>query len=584
MSDSKQLFKTVNKTVKPLIKKPENHFLNADQKLSAKLATVTKALYDFAKSTADPNGSFSGGPLEELYVEGFDAEQIWQQLDMQNQPMLESLELGLQNLLGGEDEDEDLNEDLNEDEDEGDDEESGEDFETLLEQQREAQDDDDEEEEEQGEGDAESEDEDADADGEMADEGDRAQEEEDEDNDEDEDMQPVDGDAPAGDFFDMEEYEKFADEDIDPVDLEQDEGDEGDEGDFDPVNMSYADFFGSKAPKKMKAKADQDDADSEEEEKEIEAFEKPAALSAFEKQERAMMEKVRSLEEQILQPRSWDLAGEVEARKRPAESLLETDVDFEYGSRPAADITEETTKDLEDIIKQRIIDEAWDDVERKVALKEKVFKPVEEISAEKSTLGLAEVYEQEYLKLATGDEKTVAQEKLNEKHQEIAVLFAKLSIKLDALSDFHFTPKPPTEEVTVVSSAPAISMEEIIPLGVSAHALEAPQEGYKSKAKGMPVSKEEMDVAEKKSNRSKRKRIRKRQDKEKAIAMGAKGKDARQLGELTTGRHMRKGTKSKDSNKSSAVFAKLQEMAGGKLPTKEDETPAGRGKSKALKL
>lgn len=52
---------------------------------------------------------------------------------------------------------------------------------------------------------------------------------------------------------------------------------------------------------------------------------------------------------------------------RPVNSLLEEYVEFDHGSKPVPVITQASTRSLEDIIKRRIKDEAFDDVVRKVS-------------------------------------------------------------------------------------------------------------------------------------------------------------------------------------------------------------------------
>ena len=46
----------------------------------------------------------------------------------------------------------------------------------------------------------------------------------------------------------------------------------------------------------------------------------------------------------------------ITAAKRPMNSALEVDFDFEHNARPAPVITEEVTASLEDLIKSRIIE------------------------------------------------------------------------------------------------------------------------------------------------------------------------------------------------------------------------------------
>jgi hypothetical protein len=65
--------------------------------------------------------------------------------------------------------------------------------------------------------------------------------------------------------------------------------------------------------------------------------------------------------------------------------------------------------------------------------------------------------------------------------KECEAIFAVLCNKLDALSNFHFTPKLPSAEIEVVKNVAAISMEEILPMAVNDRVTAAPEEVYEKK-------------------------------------------------------------------------------------------------------
>lgn len=58
--------------------------------MAADFTALTKTLYDLQKAQ-QPVG-FKGSPLDQLVVENFDEEQIWQELELENPPALEQFE------------------------------------------------------------------------------------------------------------------------------------------------------------------------------------------------------------------------------------------------------------------------------------------------------------------------------------------------------------------------------------------------------------------------------------------------------------------------------------------------------------
>ncbi|CAD0251014.1 unnamed protein product [Spodoptera exigua] len=265
--------------------------------------------------------------------------------------------------------------------------------------------------------------------------------------------------------------------------------------------------------------------------------------SEFEQRQLRLKQQIEKLEQKTLSEAPWQLKGEVDALKRPQNSLLEEVVDFDLTSRPPPVITEQTTVTLEDLIIRRIKDKAWDDVEKKE-------KPVDDqlsfrknvvLDHAKSKLSLAQVYEAEYLKQKQAASGEVEEEKEPEAHTEIRDTMNKLFAKLDALCHYHYTPKAPQAEVKIVSNTPAISMEEVAPVATSDATLLAPEE-VKRKRKGELMSKEERTQTDKNRERRKKKKLQRK-----------KGKVAK----VTEHRNTEKGTVTTCPKTSKAFFEQL---------------------------
>ncbi|OWR41895.1 U3 small nucleolar ribonucleoprotein MPP10 [Danaus plexippus plexippus] len=230
--------------------------------------------------------------------------------------------------------------------------------------------------------------------------------------------------------------------------------------------------------------------------------------SEFELRQERLQKHISRLEEKSINEAPWQLKGEVDAMKRPQNSLLEEVLDFDLTTRPPPVITEQTTVTLEGLIRQRIKDKAWDDVTRKEKPVDDqfLFKKPEVLDQSKSKMSLAQVYEAEYLKQKQASSGEVDDEKEPESHTEIREAMKNLFSKLDALCHYHYTPKPPQAEVKIVSNTPAISMEEVAPVAVSDATLLAPEE-VKRKTKGDLMSKEERTQTDKNRERRKKKKL-----------------------------------------------------------------------------
>ncbi|KAJ9568273.1 hypothetical protein OSB04_004239 [Centaurea solstitialis] len=259
----------------------------------------------------------------------------------------------------------------------------------------------------------------------------------------------------------------------------------GDEDDSDAEDARYEDFFTStkkrgesKKPKVDEKVKDIDVSDEEETEdsdkgdEEDDGMEsddeiKTENLSTHEKQLLEQRAKIEQVERENLEAKSWTMQGEVNATKRPKNSALEVDLDWERNAKPPPVITEEVSQSIEELIMKRIAEGQFDDVQKAPSLPSKAPREMKELDENQSKKGLGELYADEYAQ-KTG----LVSQALSfsdEQKKEASLLFKKLCLKLDALSHFHFTPKPVIEDMSIQTNVPALAMEEVSTLLETSH-------------------------------------------------------------------------------------------------------------------
>ncbi|KAI3499436.1 hypothetical protein L1887_35236 [Cichorium endivia] len=469
-------------------------------------------------------------PFDRLLVdEKFDAEQIWQQIDLQSQPLISAIR---RQVIKFEKDPQELKNIFKRDESEQ------EKKRELVSEGEKGETDDDEDDEE------ESDDEDEDED-EM---------EEDEDEGENIERESKEGGAGGVEdkFLNIEEMKEFMEDDeareygldkkkhvkkstrkLEEYDEEDDEEDDdeedelgvlGEEDTSDAEDARYEDFFTSskksrdenKKPTVNKKVEDVEMSDGEEteesdsgdeeedgdEEEEDDDEMKTDNLSTHEKQLLEQRARIEEVERENLEAKSWTMQGEVNATKRPKNSALEVDLDWERNAKPPPVITEEVSQSIEDIIMKRISEGRFDDVQKAPTLPSKAPREMKELDENQSKKGLGEIYADEYAQ-KTG----LVSQALSfsdEQKKEASVLFKKLCLKLDALSHFHFTPKPVIEDMSIQTNVPALAMEEIAPLAVSDAAMLAPEEVFSGK--GDIKEEAELTQADRKRRRANKKR------------------------------------------------------------------------------
>ncbi|RWA10572.1 hypothetical protein EKO27_g4527 [Xylaria grammica] len=270
--------------------------------------------------------------------------------------------------------------------------------------------------------------------------------------------------------------------------------------------------------------------DSEDALSDVSAGDPKSRRSAHERRQAKLAEEIRKLEAANVAKKDWTMSGEARAVERPMNSLLEEDLDFEHAGKPVAVITPDINESIEDLIKRRILAREFDEVIRRrpdaAEFSANTRRGLANVEDTKSKQGLAEIYEEEHVKNANPDSYvSKADEKLRKEELEIQQMWKEISSKLDALSSWHYRPKPAAPTLTIVPDVATISMEDAQPttaqgVGGGDKTL-APQEVYKAgkdnaekgevvAKSGLPVARQEMTREDKtRKRRREKERIRK---------------------------------------------------------------------------
>lgn len=255
--------------------------------------------------------------------------------------------------------------------------------------------------------------------------------------------------------------------------------------------------------------------------------------SAHERRQAKLAAEIRQLEAASVAKRAWTLSGEANAVDRPTNSLLEQDLDFEYVGKPVPVITPEVSEGIDELIKRRILSQEFDEVLKRRpetdALPSNTRRGLVDVQDSKSDKSLAQLYEEEHVKNADPDNYvSQSDEKLQREEKEVENMWKEVSAKLDALSSWHYKPKPTSASLSVVADVATIAMEDAQPATAQGVAGEssrmAPQEVYKAgkdnAAAGEVVSKSGLPVARQEMSREDKAR-RRRQQKERIRKAGA---------------------------------------------------------------
>ncbi|KAF9569584.1 Mpp10 protein [Agrocybe pediades] len=307
--------------------------------------------------------------------------------------------------------------------------------------------------------------------------------------------------------MDMEEDEDSLDEEDDVEGSGTEEEDEDEDEDMEGSEEDEDEEDAEAGPLKERATIDRLKNDLFADDEEVEDD-----LTTHQRRMAALKEQISELESENVAPKEWVLMGEAASRQRPQNSLLEEDLEFDRVMKAVPVTTEESIKTLEERIKARILENEFDDVVRVRPLEDKPFLPskILELQDTKSKHSLAQIYENDYVASQTGEAVDDRDGKLKKEHDEIDAMWETICSKLDALCNAYFVPKQAKAVISTVTNVATATLESALPTTKSTSTMLAPEEVFSASSSSLKA-RSELTPAEKRTQRTKERKLRKRQ-------------------------------------------------------------------------
>ncbi|KAH8739294.1 Mpp10 family of U3 processosome protein [Cryptosporidium ryanae] len=226
---------------------------------------------------------------------------------------------------------------------------------------------------------------------------------------------------------------------------------------------------------------------------------------------------IDELEENIIREKEWYNLGESSTSNRSKNSLLDLHLEIPHYSSLnnheiyKGDTLENTNENclakdktdinvyIEGIVKQRIIDNLFDEISNTESITIETEQNTPDIQVEKSKLSLSEIYSKKYEEQINGNK---FNENITKEKNMLAEQFSLIINKLDGLSNQYFASGLPTVFNLEKPEIPTLKVEDTIPVIISDNSRVAPQE---LKKQGKFVSDLEFTRFEKRAHRERNK-------------------------------------------------------------------------------